>query len=163
MWIAFVCAEFMEKHTAVSHNSTEAETMSLDAGLRMEGIPAMNLWDTFINILHPKLGTAPSLFIKLRSYIGSHNASCVTHPLDSDLLYDRTNQDPMIQIQASAKQNPCHCSGPEHQAGSDSKREDLCQHDSEKVTKTTTRASSSGHLETPGASSSGRPGATEDL
>ena len=28
-----------------SHSSTEAEIISLDAGLRMEGIPALDLWD----------------------------------------------------------------------------------------------------------------------
>ena len=34
-----------KKRTAVSHSSTEAEIISRDAGLRMEGIPALDLWD----------------------------------------------------------------------------------------------------------------------
>ena len=50
-----------EKQTAVSHSSTEAEIMSLDAGLRMKGIPAMSLWDTIIEILHPQAGSDSKL------------------------------------------------------------------------------------------------------
>ena len=37
----FVPTSWMcKKHTSVSHGSTEAEVISLDAGLRMDGIPA---------------------------------------------------------------------------------------------------------------------------
>ena len=34
-----------KKRTSVSHSSTEAELISLDADLRMDGIPALDLWD----------------------------------------------------------------------------------------------------------------------
>ena len=34
-----------KKQTSVSHSSTEAEIISLDAGSRMDGIPALDLWD----------------------------------------------------------------------------------------------------------------------
>ena len=34
-----------KKQTSVSHSSTESEVISLDAGLRMDGIPALDLWD----------------------------------------------------------------------------------------------------------------------
>ena len=45
----FVPTSWMcKKHTAVSHSSTEAEVISLDAGLRMDGIPALTLWDLVI-------------------------------------------------------------------------------------------------------------------
>ena len=37
---------------AVSHSSTESEIISLDAGLRMEGIPALDLWDLVIEVFH---------------------------------------------------------------------------------------------------------------
>ena len=40
-----------KKQTSVSHSSTESEVMSLDAGLRMEGIPALDLWDLVIEVL----------------------------------------------------------------------------------------------------------------
>ena len=52
---------------------------------------------------------------------------------------------------------------PEHQAGGDSKRQNWCQQDSERVNTTTPGASSSGQLETRGASSSRRLVSTEDL
>ena len=41
-----------KKQTAVSHSSTEAEVISMDAGLRLEGIPALSLRDTVIAIFH---------------------------------------------------------------------------------------------------------------
>ena len=40
------------KQTSVSHISTEAEVISLDASLRMGGIAALTLWDFVIDILH---------------------------------------------------------------------------------------------------------------
>ena len=33
------------KQTSVSHSSTESEVISLEVGLRMDGIPAIDLWD----------------------------------------------------------------------------------------------------------------------
>ena len=41
-----------KKQTSVSHSSTEAEIISLDAGLRMEAIPAVDLWDLVIEVFH---------------------------------------------------------------------------------------------------------------
>ena len=41
-----------KKQTSVSHNSTESEIISLDAGLRMDGIPALDLWDLIVTVLH---------------------------------------------------------------------------------------------------------------
>ena len=41
-----------KKQTSVSHSSTEAEIISLDAGLRMDGIPAFDLWDLVIEVFH---------------------------------------------------------------------------------------------------------------
>ena len=41
-----------KKQTSVSHSSTEAEIISLDAGLRMDGIPALTLWDLVIEAFH---------------------------------------------------------------------------------------------------------------
>ena len=39
-----------KKQTSVSHSSTEAEIISLDAGLRMDGIPALTFWDLVIEV-----------------------------------------------------------------------------------------------------------------
>ena len=41
-----------KKQTSVSHSSTESEIISLDAGLRMDGIPALTLWDLVIEVSH---------------------------------------------------------------------------------------------------------------
>ena len=46
------CALLAEKRTSVSHSSTESEFISLDAGLRMDGIPALDLWDLVIEVLY---------------------------------------------------------------------------------------------------------------
>ena len=41
-----------KKQTSVSHSSTEAEIISLDASLRMYGIPALDLWNLVIEVFH---------------------------------------------------------------------------------------------------------------
>ena len=42
--ISWMC----KKQTSVSHSSTESEIISLDAGLRLGGIPALDLWDLIV-------------------------------------------------------------------------------------------------------------------
>ena len=37
-----------KKQTSVSHSSTESEIISLDARLRLDGIPALDLWDLIV-------------------------------------------------------------------------------------------------------------------
>ena len=37
-----------KKQAAVSHSSAESETKQLDVGLRMEGVPADQLWDSLL-------------------------------------------------------------------------------------------------------------------
>ena len=44
--------EVCKKQTSVSHSSTESEVISLDAGLRMDGIPALDLLDVVTEVLH---------------------------------------------------------------------------------------------------------------
>ena len=41
-----------KKQTSVSHSSTDAEILSLDAGLRTDGIPALDLWDLVFEVFH---------------------------------------------------------------------------------------------------------------
>ena len=45
--ISWMC----EKQTAVSHSSTKSEIISLDAGLRLDGIPTLDLWDLIVSVL----------------------------------------------------------------------------------------------------------------
>ena len=40
-----------KKQTAVSHSSTEYEIISLDTGLRLDGLPAVELWDLIVSVL----------------------------------------------------------------------------------------------------------------
>ena len=40
-----------ETNISFLNRSTESEIISLDAGLRMDGLPALDLWDTVIEIL----------------------------------------------------------------------------------------------------------------
>ena len=40
-----------KKQTSVSHSSTESEIISLDAGLRLDGIPVLDLWDLIVSVL----------------------------------------------------------------------------------------------------------------
>ena len=53
----FVPTSWMcKKQTLVSHSSTDTVIISLDADLRMDGIPALELWKLVIRSvsLHPK-------------------------------------------------------------------------------------------------------------
>ena len=45
--ISWMC----KKQTSVSHSSTESEIISLDAGLRLDGIPALDLCDLIVSVL----------------------------------------------------------------------------------------------------------------
>ena len=40
-----------KKQTSVSPSSTESEIISLDAGLRLDGLPALDLWDLIVSVL----------------------------------------------------------------------------------------------------------------
>ena len=44
--ISWMC----KKQTAVSHSSTESEIISLDAGLRSDGLLALELWDLIVSV-----------------------------------------------------------------------------------------------------------------
>ena len=45
--ISWMC----KKQTSVSHSSTESEIISLDAGLRLDGITALDSWDLIVAVL----------------------------------------------------------------------------------------------------------------
>ena len=45
--ISWMC----KKQTSVSYSSTESEIISLDAGLRLDGITALDLWDLIVAVL----------------------------------------------------------------------------------------------------------------
>ena len=39
-----------KKQTAVSQSSTESEIISLDTGLRLDGLPGLELWDLIVSV-----------------------------------------------------------------------------------------------------------------
>ena len=45
--ISWMC----KKQTSVSHSSTDSEIISLDAGLRLDGIPALDQCDLIVSVL----------------------------------------------------------------------------------------------------------------
>ena len=48
----FVPTSWMcKKQTPVSHSSTESEIISLDTGLRLDGLPALELWNLIVYVL----------------------------------------------------------------------------------------------------------------
>ena len=44
--ISWMC----QKQSSVSHSSTESEIISLDTGLRLDGLPALELWDLIVSV-----------------------------------------------------------------------------------------------------------------
>ena len=52
--ISWMC----KQQTSVSHSSTESEIISLGAGLRMDGLLALDLWDVVIEVLRSTNNTA---------------------------------------------------------------------------------------------------------
>ena len=52
--ISWIC----KKQGAVSHSTAEAEVIALDAGVRMEGVPALSFWELVIDVFEPS--SAPS-------------------------------------------------------------------------------------------------------
>ena len=66
--ISWMC----KKQTSVSHSSTESEIISLDTGLRLDGLPALGLWDLIVsvfgNISHVSDGPGQPVNGKNKSY-----------------------------------------------------------------------------------------------
>ena len=40
-----------KKQTSVSHSSTESDIISMETGLRLDGLPALELWDLIVSLL----------------------------------------------------------------------------------------------------------------
>ena len=77
--ISWMC----KKQTSVSHSSTESEIISLDTGLRLDGLPALELWDLIVsvfgNISHKTDRTGQPVNGKNKS----HNKIDVMQDIDS--------------------------------------------------------------------------------
>ena len=67
-----------KKQTSASHSSTESEIISLDAALRMDGLPALDLWDMVIEVL--RLPNNTKTQIKLLSGNRYETGDCSRNP-----------------------------------------------------------------------------------
>ena len=65
--ISWLC----KKQGAVSHSSSESEIIALDAGLRMDGIPALDLWDLIVTVLEPDPKFKPLDFSGIKPDLGN--------------------------------------------------------------------------------------------
>ena len=62
----------VQETNSVSHSSTESEIISLDAGFRMDGLFALDLWDVVLEVLRSTnnterpLGHEPGYWVRDR-------------------------------------------------------------------------------------------------
>ena len=63
-----------KKQTSVSHSSTEAGVISLDAGLRRDGIHALDLWDLVIEVFH----SSPNQFNNTKDQVRGNSSRNTT-------------------------------------------------------------------------------------
>ena len=61
-----------KKQTSVPHSLPESEAIPLDAGLRMGGIPALDLWDLVIEVLHSNKNIQQASRRRCREEVSSH-------------------------------------------------------------------------------------------
>ena len=101
----FVPTSWMcKKQTAVSHSSTESEIISLDAGLRLNSIPALDLWDLIVAVLgnttqkHTEQGDLLKNEHEVRSPPHTIYKRKQSQRVTLDWLFDRINLDSKIQI-----------------------------------------------------------------
>ena len=62
-----------KKQTSFSHSSAESEIISLDAGLRMDGLLALDLWDTVMEVLRSSNNTVKPIHDSIREICARQN------------------------------------------------------------------------------------------
>ena len=81
-----------KKQIAVSHSSTEAEIVALDAALRTEGLPAIQLWDLVLEVLDPpKESIEPTIVTNMNTAMNAYQLisrleEIVENTIDPSLL-----------------------------------------------------------------------------
>ena len=81
--ISWMC----KKQTSVSHSSTEAEIISLDAGLRMDGIHALTLWDLVIEIFR----SVPNKIEQSKEELRRNPSAVVKPNMHNPIQFKHTN------------------------------------------------------------------------
>ena len=82
--ISWMC----KKQTSVSHSSTASEIILLDAGLHMDGLPALDLWDLVIEIL----GTTTKLPKSIQACMRETDANIHNTPKDHNMDLSNVDQ-----------------------------------------------------------------------
>ena len=88
--ISWMC----KKQTSVSHSSTESEIISFDVGLRLDGIPALDLWDLIVLVLgntiqtHDRTGKL--VVCRVKNHV-RHQSQGVINVLDNVDLVPQTS------------------------------------------------------------------------
>ena len=77
--ISWMC----KKQTSVFHSSTESEIISLDTGLRLDGLPALELWDLIISVFGNISHVSDRTELPVNGKNKSHNKIDVVHDIDS--------------------------------------------------------------------------------
>ena len=77
--ISWMC----KKQTSVSHSSTESEIISLDTGLRLDGLPALELWDLIVSVFGNSSHISDRTGQPVNGKNKSHNKIDVMQDIDS--------------------------------------------------------------------------------
>ena len=77
--ISWMC----KKQTSVSHSSTESEIISLDTGLRLDGLPALELWDLIVSVFGNISHISDQTVQPVNGKNKSHNKIDVMQDIDS--------------------------------------------------------------------------------
>ena len=72
-----------KKQTSVSHSSTESEIISLDTGLRLEGLPALELWNLIVSVFGNVSHVSDRTGQPVNGKNKSHNKIDVVQDIDS--------------------------------------------------------------------------------
>ena len=92
LWKQNTCLHQLDKkQPSVSHCSTESEIISLDAGLRMDGLPALDLWDVVIEVLRSTSNTERPIGLAPGNWCGTGNHS--SNKTKTKTPTERSNRD----------------------------------------------------------------------
>ena len=99
----FVTISWMcKKQTSVWHSSTESEIICLDAGLRLDGLPALELWDLIVSVLRNMTQTTDRSQRSQGKINALNNIDCVPSNVQSShqeaLLYVFEDNDAVIKM-----------------------------------------------------------------
>ena len=82
-----------KKQGAVSHSSSEAEIIAMDAALRADGLPALELWDAVQSILSSMAGNHHEANQSRHQNLGRLQVALPNNPWDSEASHTLSNID----------------------------------------------------------------------